>query len=61
MDAVSSWKAYAAATARSGAYGDECATLRAHGMAELVETHFVEAAEVRPSSRPTDLPSRASS
>ena len=47
-DAIPSWKAYVTATASGGGahYGKECARLRQYGMAELVETHFLEAAQV---------------
>jgi hypothetical protein len=47
-DAIPSWKAYVSATASGGGahYGKECARLRQYGMAELVETHFLEAAQV---------------
>lgn len=47
-DAVACWKAYVSVTASGrGAYGAECATLREYGMTDMVETHFVEATEVR--------------
>ena len=47
-EAVASWKAYVSATAAGhGAYGKECEKLSACGMTEMVETHFVEATEVR--------------
>lgn len=47
-DAVTSWKAYVSATAAGrGVYGEECGRLSAYGMADVVETHFVEATEVR--------------
>ena len=54
MDAVPSWKAYIAVTnAGSGAYGKECARLRQYGMSAVVQTHFIEASEVRPPSPST--------
>ena len=47
-DAVACWKAFVSATAAGhGAYGKECERLSAFGMTEVVETHFVEATEVR--------------
>lgn len=47
-DVVSSWKAYVAATAAGhGGYDEACARLSARGMGEMVETHFIEATEVR--------------
>ena len=47
-EAVASWKAYVSVTAAGqGAYGKECERLSACGMTEMVETHFVEATEVR--------------
>lgn len=57
-DAVASWKAYVSATAAGrGAYGAECAQLSKNGMTATVETHFVEATEVRACERySTPLP-----
>ena len=58
-DAVACWKAFVSATAAGhGAYGKECERLSAFGMTEVVETHFVEATEVRARrfrSRPKNL------